>query len=94
LFGVYKLRNLAIVDYSSDSSSILVFVRKNYVILTEFQHISIDGYITSFNSNHALHAGTLSSTGNCLLTHDAVAALLVLCSRGKNILFVVKKLHR
>jgi len=69
LLGVYKLHNLAIGDYSSDSSPILAFVRKNCIILTEFQHI--DGsarFLTSFNSNHTLHAGTLPSTGHCWST--------------------------
>ena len=41
-------------------------IRKNCIILTEFQHI--DGsarWLTSFNSNHTPHAGTLPSTGHC-----------------------------
>jgi len=65
LFGVCKLHNLAIGDCSSDSSPILVFFHKNCVSLTEFQHI--DGsarWLTSFNSNHNPHAGTLPSTGH------------------------------
>jgi len=79
LLGVYKLHNLAIGDCSSDLSPILVFVRQNHMILTEFQHIDMAqpaGWLTSFNSNHTPHAGIL------LLTHDTVAALLVPCSRG------------
>ena len=66
LLGVYKLHNLAIEDFSSDSSPILVFVRKISVILAEFQHIDSSArWLTSFNSNHTLHAGTLLSTGHC-----------------------------
>jgi len=63
--GVYKLLNLAIGDCSSDSSPILVFVNKNSIILAEFQHT--DGsarWLTSFNSSHTLHAGTLPRTGH------------------------------
>ena len=74
--GVYKLHNLAIGDCSSDSSPILVFVRKNRVILTEFQHI--DGsarWLTSFNSNHTPHAGTLPSTGHCWPTTQLLLCL-------------------
>ena len=66
LLGVYKLRILAVGDGLTDVSTILVFVCKNRVILAEFQHI--DGsarWLTSFNYNHTLHAGTLPSTGNC-----------------------------
>ena len=104
LLGVYKLLNLAIGDCSSDSSSILIFVCKNYVILAESQHI--DGstrWLTSFNSNHifiylftillysVLHCTLCMQLLYLLLTHSTVAAL---CSRGRNILFVVKKSHR
>ena len=63
LLGVYKL---AVGDCLTDVSTILVFVRKNRVILAEFQHI--DGsarWLTSFNYNHTPHAGTLPSTGHC-----------------------------
>ena len=66
LLGVYKLRILAVGDCLTDVSTILVFVRKNHVILAEFQHI--DGsarWLTSFNYNHTPHAGTLPSTGHC-----------------------------
>jgi len=66
LSGVYKLLNLAIGDFSSDSSPIVVFVCKNRVILAEFQHV--DGsarWQTSVNSNHTPHAGTLPSTSHC-----------------------------
>ena len=94
LLGVYKLRILAVGDYLIDVSTILVFVCKNRVVFAEFQHI--DGsarWLTSFNYNRTPHADTLPSTWS-LLTHGAVAALLVLCSRGRNILSVAKKLHR
>jgi len=51
--GVYKLHNLAIGDCSSDSSSILVFVRKKHIVMAEFQHIDTSArWLTSFNSNH------------------------------------------
>ena len=66
LLGVYKLRILAVGDCLTDVSTILVFVHKHRVILAEFQHI--DGsarWLTSFNYNHTLHAGTLPSTGHC-----------------------------
>ena len=66
LLGVYKLRILAVGDCLTDVSTILVFVRKNRVILAELQHI--DGsarWLTSFNYNHIPHAGTLPSTGHC-----------------------------
>ena len=66
LLGVYKLCILAVGDCLTDVSTILVFVRKNRVILAEFQHI--DGparWLTSFNYNHTPHAGTLPSTGHC-----------------------------
>ena len=66
LLGVYKLHILAVEDYLTDVSTILVFVCKNRVVLAEFQHI--DGsarWLTSFNYNHTLHAGTLPSTGHC-----------------------------
>ena len=95
LLGVYKRRILAVGDCLTDVPTILVFVCKNRVILAEFQHI--DGsarWLTSFYYNHTPHAGTLPSTAWSLLTHDAVAALLVLCSRARNILSVAKKLHR
>ena len=39
LLGVYKLRILAVGDCLTDVSTILVFVCKNRVILTEFQHM-------------------------------------------------------
>ena len=42
-------------------------------------------WLTSFNYNHTLHPGSLHSTG-----HSAVFSLLVLCSTGRNILFVAK----
>ena len=57
LLGVYKLRILAVGDHLTDVSTILVFVRKNRVVLAEFQHI--DGsarWLTSFNYNHTPHA--------------------------------------
>ena len=38
LLGVYKLRILAVRDCLTDVSTILVFVRKNRIILAEFQH--------------------------------------------------------
>jgi len=63
--------------------------------LTDFQ--SVDGsarWQTSFNFNNTLHAGILITKYWSLLTHGAVDALLALCSRGGNILFVVKKPHR
>ena len=70
LLGVYKLRILAdgdyLTDYLTDVSTILVFVCKYRVVLTEFQHI--DGsarWLTSFNCNHTPRAGTLPSTGHC-----------------------------
>ena len=66
LLGVYKLCILAVGDCLTDVSTILVFVYKNCVVLAEFQHI--DGsarWLTSFNYNHTLHAGTLPSTGHC-----------------------------
>ena len=66
LLGVYKLRILAVEDRLTVVSTILVFVCKHRVILAEFQHI--DGsarWLTSFNYNHTLHAGTLPSTGHC-----------------------------
>ena len=66
LLGVYKLRILAVGDCLTDVSTILVFVRKNRVMLAEFQHI--DGsarWLTSFNYNHTPHAGTSPSTGHC-----------------------------
>ena len=66
LLGVYKLRILAVEDCLTVVSTILVFVCKNRVVLAEFQHI--DGsarWLTSFNYNHTLHAGTLPSTGHC-----------------------------
>ena len=66
LLGVYKLHILAVVDCLTDVSTILVFVRKNCVILAEFQHIDCSArWLTSFNYNHTPHAGTLSSTGHC-----------------------------
>ena len=37
--GIYKLRILAVGDCLTDVSTILVFVCKNRVVLTEFQHI-------------------------------------------------------
>ena len=40
LLGVYKLRILADGDCLTDVSTIQVFVRKNRVILAEFQHIA------------------------------------------------------
>jgi len=55
--------------------------------LADFQ--GVDGsarWQTSFNFNHTPHAGTLPSIGH--------SSLLALCSRGGNILFVVKKPHR
>ena len=39
LLGVYKLRTLAVGDYLTDVSTILVFVCKNRVILAELRHI-------------------------------------------------------
>ena len=39
LLGVYKLRILAVGDYLTDVSTILVFVCKNRVVLAEFQYI-------------------------------------------------------
>ena len=36
LLGVYKLRILAVRDYLTDVSTILVFVYKNRVVLAEF----------------------------------------------------------
>ena len=57
LLGVYKHPILAVGDCYTDLSTILVF--KNHVVLAEFQHI--DGsarWLTSFNYNHTLHAGT------------------------------------
>ena len=65
LLGVYKPRILAVGDYLTDVSTILVFVCKNRVVLAEFQHI--DGsarWLTSFNYNHTPYAGTLPSTGH------------------------------
>ena len=60
LLGVYKLRILAVGDYLTDVSTILVFV------LAEFQHIGGSArWLTSFNYNHTPHAGTLPSTGHC-----------------------------
>ena len=38
LLGVYKLRILAVGDFFTDVSTILVFVCKNCVVLAEFQH--------------------------------------------------------
>ena len=38
LLGAYKLRILAVGDFLTDVSTILVFVCKNRVILVEFQH--------------------------------------------------------
>ena len=66
LFGVYKPCILAVGDYLTDVSTILVFVCKNRVVLAEFQHI--DGstrWLTSCNYNHTPYAGTLPSTGHC-----------------------------
>ena len=63
LLGVYKLRVLAVGDCLIDVSTILVFVRKNHVVLAKCQHI--DGSVTSFHYNHTLHAGTLPNTGHC-----------------------------
>ena len=66
LLGVYKLRILAAGDCLTDVSTILVIVCKTRVILTEFQHIDVSArWLTSFNHNHTLHAGTLPSTGHC-----------------------------
>jgi len=67
LLGVYKLHNLAIGDCSSDLSGICSSKSR------DFDRISascIDmaqpvGWLTSFNSNHTPHAGTLPSTGHC-----------------------------
>ena len=39
LLGVYKLCILAVGDYLTDVSTILVFVCKNRVVLADFQHI-------------------------------------------------------
>ena len=81
LLGVYKLRILTVGDCLTDVSTILVFVCKNRIILAEFQHI--DGsarWLTSFNYNYTPHAGTLPADPR------AVAALLFLCSRARNIL--------
>ena len=39
LLGVYKLRILAVEDCLTDVLTILIFVRKNRVVLAEFQHI-------------------------------------------------------
>jgi len=73
LLGVYTLHNLAI---SSDSSPILVFVRKNRVILTEFQLIDVSAkWLTSFNSNHIPYAGILPSTGRCWPTTQLLLCL-------------------
>ena len=66
LLGVYKRRILAVGDYLTDVSTILLFVRKNRVVFAEFQHI--DGsarWLTSFNYNHTPHVGTLPSIGHC-----------------------------
>ena len=66
LLGVYKLRFLAVGDYLTDVSTILVFVCKNRVVLAEFQHIDdLARWLTSSNYNHTPHAGTLPSTGHC-----------------------------
>ena len=54
------------IRYLTDLSTILVFVYKNCVIFSEFQHI--DGsarWLTSFSYNHTPHAGILPSTGHC-----------------------------
>ena len=64
-FGVYKLCILAVGDCLTGVSIIVVFVCKTRVVLAKFQHI--DGsarWLTSFNFNHTLHAGTLPSTGH------------------------------
>ena len=48
------------------SSTILVFVCKNYNVLVKFQHI--DGsarWLPTFKFNHTSHAGTLPSSGLC-----------------------------
>ena len=74
--GVYKLHDLAIGDCYSDSSPILVYFRKNRVILTEFQQV--DGsarWLTSFNFSHTLRAGTLASTGHCWFTMQLLLCL-------------------
>ena len=66
LLGVYKLRILAFGDCYTDLSTILVFVCKNFVTLTEFQHIDASArWLKSFNYNHTPHARTLPSTGHC-----------------------------
>ena len=65
LIGVYMLRILADGDFFIDSSTILVFVCKNCVVLAKF---SIDGsarWQISFNFNHTPLAGILPSTGHC-----------------------------
>ena len=64
LLGDYKLRILAVGDYYTDLSTILVFVCKNCIILAKFQHIDSARWLTSFNYNHTPHAGTLPSTGH------------------------------
>jgi len=81
---------LAVEDCFTDSSPILVFwFYKNCIILANFQSVDCSAsWQTSFNFNHTLHAGTLSSTGY----HSTVAALLARYSRRRNILFVFKKL--
>ena len=64
--GVYKLHILAVGNCFTDLLTILVFVSRNCIISAGFQHI--DGsarWLTSFNYNHTLHAGTLPSTGYC-----------------------------
>ena len=66
LLGVYKLPILAVGDFYTDLSTILVFVYKNCIVLAKFKHI--DGsarWLTSLNYNHTSHAGTLHSTGHC-----------------------------
>ena len=66
LLGIYKLRILAVGDYLTDLSTILVFACKICIFLTEFEHI--DGsvrWLTSFDYIHTAHASTLPSTGHC-----------------------------
>ena len=63
---LYKLCILSVGDCFTDLSINVAFVCKNCVTLAKFQHI--DGsarWLTSFNFNHTLHAGTLPSAGHC-----------------------------
>ena len=71
-----------------------LFCAKKCAVMAEFK--TIDGsarWPKSFNFNQTPYASTVPSIQS-FLTQEAVAALLVLSPRGRNISFIIKNPHR